>query len=135
MEWEKSLETGIPAIDAQHRRLFSLCDDLELSFQHGLPSNKVQEVLETLHFYTIRHFSMEEKHMRESGYPGLGEQQEAHKEFIKRLQEITTAFQKTGLNTKLANRLKNEMDNWLKDHVLRLDRQFSIYCQTNKTTS
>ena len=41
IKWEKRFELGIPVIDAQHKRLVELCNDLYLTIVRNLSATSI----------------------------------------------------------------------------------------------
>lgn len=127
MQWETKYRLGIPAIDAQHRQIFSFLNELVLAMRQGCSARDVEELLTRIEQYTVRHFGLEEKYMNESKYPGLETQRQAHGYFAHRLAEITAEFRQRGLSSTVVNSLRNELTEWIKRHVTGLDQDFGNY--------
>ncbi|MDR1579872.1 MAG: hypothetical protein LBS35_05905, partial [Synergistaceae bacterium] len=62
MLWSKTLETGIPNIDEQHKELFNQVDILI----DGKNANRHKDVLDYLETYIAKHFADEQKMHAES---------------------------------------------------------------------
>lgn len=58
--WDDSLTTGVPSIDAQHRRLIGILGNVLDAMEHGRSRAEIGRVLEELDRYTAAHFSHEE---------------------------------------------------------------------------
>lgn len=129
MIWSEKYKIGIPAIDAQHKRLFLIIGELQTALQGGLKSSDFERILQTLDQYKTRHFQLEEKYMEESGYPGLAEQQRAHQYFTTRFQELGKELAETGMTHSVVQTVRKELTDWLKEHVTGLDMQFGEYYQ------
>ena len=127
MKWHHEYKIGIPAIDSQHKRLFELIGDLNEGLRQGLKWYQVKKLLTTLDQYKTRHFQLEEKHMKECDYPGLEEQQKAHAYFTKRFAELGKELETNGINADTVRAIKEELVDWLKDHVGGLDREFGNF--------
>lgn len=127
MKWQSEYKIGIPAIDSQHKRLFELIGDLNEGLRDGLKWYQVEKLLTALDQYKIRHFQLEEKHMKECGYPGLEEQQQAHAYFNKRFEELGKELETNGMTADTVQAVKEELADWLKDHVGGLDREFGNF--------
>lgn len=85
VRWDDSLLIGIDAIDAHHRFLVDLLNDLHdvISLRRG--SREVGRVLRALEKYTHVHFRAEERMMEHYGYAGLDRQHHQHQRFEKKL--------------------------------------------------
>lgn len=119
--WDKSLETGHPLIDRQHRELIALVD--------GLTSAQVQsheEVLRVLDHvvdFTLFHFVAEEALMARVEYPPEPTQEmiDQHREFEAYARLRVLEFRR-GEGTSVRP-LQSFLDEWLKVHEFGLDRQ------------
>ncbi len=132
MKWSDEYKIGIPAVDSQHRRLFELIRELNEALQAGLKGSDVEKLIIALDQYKTRHFQLEEKHMKECGYPGLAEQQKAHNFFMDRFKEIGEELGRTGMTPAIVKTIQGELADWVKDHVTGLDMDFGRYYQEQK---
>lgn len=127
MIWSDEYKIGLPAVDSQHKRLFQLIRELNEALDGGLKLVNVERLLAGLDQYKTRHFQLEEKYMVESSYPGLEEQQKAHKYFTQRFKELGEELEKTGITPNVIKTIKGELADWLKEHVTGLDLEFGKY--------
>ncbi len=127
MRWKKEYENGIPLIDTQHKQLFRFSDELQAAIGSGIKPATLKELLVNVKQYTVRHFTVEEKFMADSKYPGLAEQLKAHTAFINRFDEIFNDFNENGLTPPLVNTLKNELTDWISNHITGIDQKFGDY--------
>jgi len=67
MRWTPALATGNAVIDAEHRELIALIDELELA-DVGPSETRIADALDQLTDYAAVHFQMEEKLMRREEY-------------------------------------------------------------------
>lgn len=135
MPWKKSYKIGIPIIDTQHKQLFRFSDELQASLDSGLRASAIKKLLVNIEQYVARHFAMEEKFMTESNYPGLDGQLEAHAAFSKHFDQFLIDFNENGLTPPLVNSMKNELINWISEHITGLDQEFGMYYREHQTQS
>lgn len=127
--WKDQYNTGISTIDLQHRRLFQLIDELQAAIQGGLRACHIESLLAALEQYKTRHFNLEEQYMKDSGYPGIAAQRQAHATFTHKLDELKLDHQENGMSPQLVNTIRSELMAWVQDHVTGLDRTFGRYYQ------
>ncbi len=127
MEWKDEYALGISVVDAQHKQLFRLSGELDQKLSAGIQPEEIDAMLVHMGEYAARHFTMEEKYMAESNYPGLKEQKDAHKAFSALFTELYEKFKKTGPTEEVTATLRMELVNWIKDHVSGLDQRFGDY--------
>ena len=70
VEWSDVLSVGIEEIDAQHKVLVDLVNEMHQAIHQRRGSDAVREILAQLADYTRIHFAVEESLMRILGYPG-----------------------------------------------------------------
>ncbi|HHL32977.1 MAG TPA: bacteriohemerythrin [Desulfobulbaceae bacterium] len=127
MKWNKKYTLGIAAIDAQHKQLFRLSDDLDSALQAGIRTEDLDSLLLQLKQYAARHFTLEERQMADLNYAGLVEQQETHKKFVHRFSELHQQLATDGLSAELINLLQQELSGWIRDHVTGMDQEFGSF--------
>ncbi|MDR2141067.1 MAG: bacteriohemerythrin [Deltaproteobacteria bacterium] len=123
MLWSKSLETGIPKIDEQHKELFRQADVL-------VDQSKADRVESTLNFlkdYVAKHFSDEEAFHRSSNYPKADAHKKLHIEFTGGLKKKVEEFQKSTNKSSIILTINSMVINWLKEHIMRHDKEFATY--------
>ena len=130
MKWNKKYALGIAAIDAQHKQLFRLSDDLDAALSRGIRPQDLDALLIRLKQYAARHFTLEERHMAELNYAGLVEQQKTHEEFVNRYSKLHQQLTTDGLSADLTNLLQQELSGWIRDHVTGMDQQFGSFYKT-----
>ena len=82
MEWTDRLATGISTIDSQHKELFKRINNLVTAIRERRCKSEIDDTIKFLDDYARVHFSEEEKHMRETEYPGLDRQHEDHRQYL-----------------------------------------------------
>ena len=119
--WTSNLNTGIEAIDKQHRMIVDYINQLDDARTCGGKKELVAKVIHNLVAYTISHFNYEEKMLEQAGYPFLKAHQNVHQLFAKRLSEYHERF-KRGEN--ISEELHSFMFNWLFGHIRHDDMDY-----------
>ena len=127
MRWKKEYNTGISIIDTQHKQLFRFHDELQNAISSGLKQSILKELLINVKQYVARHFSVEEKLMADSNYPGLEVQLEAHAGFTSNFDKHFNSFQERGLSPELVNGIKKDLLDWIGKHITGIDQKFGDY--------
>lgn len=120
MTWTWDLESGIPVIDTQHKRIIEFINELDDARQTG-NIDETNHVMEGLLNYTITHFEFEENLQEKAGYPYLKAHRRIHEIFMKKVAEIRTRASK-GEN--VAPELLNLLNGWLISHIKGEDRDY-----------
>jgi len=119
--WDKSLETGHPLIDRQHRELIALVDGLAKAETES--REEVVRVLDHVVDFTLFHFVAEEELMTRVEYPPAltKEMVDQHREFEAYARLRVLEFRR-GEETSVQS-LQSFLGEWLKVHEFGLDRQ------------
>jgi hemerythrin-like metal-binding protein len=124
-EWKPQYSVQIPAIDAQHQRLFALAADLHLAMAQGKGKAILGQALANLVNYTKQHFADEEQFMRKHNFP----EADAHKKQHEKLTEQVIDFQKQFANQKacMTVDLMIFLKTWLENHIARSDQKYAAH--------
>lgn len=108
--------------DAQHQVLFELIDELKSEpFDPG--------IVDQLRSYAVQHFALEEIYMTQLEYPGKAEHIAAHDKFRAELNQMAGA--PDNLDSTLRNSLSLFLREWLKRHVLGIDKKFEAFVMSS----
>ncbi|MDI6713045.1 MAG: bacteriohemerythrin [Anaerosomatales bacterium] len=127
--WDVSLETGVEAVDAQHKRLFALARNLSTcSLDESCDEDTVTDAVYALTEYVTEHFADEEALMRERSYPGLG----PHKSRHEQLAADTMRFVARFFNGErvAAEELAGFLVEWLATHIERDDKALADWLRS-----
>ena len=73
VEWNETLNIGVPEIDYQHRNLVSMLNALAKAIEEGTTDTVLREILDELNAYILTHFAAEERIMERIGYQYMSE--------------------------------------------------------------
>ncbi len=122
MEWDSSLETGIPTIDQQHKRLVALVNELHDAMKSGKGRTIVGDTLKSLAGYTDYHFNTEERAFDSYGYPDAQAHKAQHSQLIRKVGELMIEYAK-GEMTITMDTLQFLTD-WVKTHIRQQDKAY-----------
>ena len=126
--WESSFETGHRDIDAQHRTLLAIVDELESAEAQPHDSHEfILDVLGHVMDFTISHFSMEEDLMQNVGYPAesSAEMVAQHREFTAYARLRVLEFRAGEMDSILP--LQSFLSSWLITHEVGLDKMLAEF--------
>lgn len=104
--------------DTQHQLLFQLIDEIKTD-----PFDR--SVLNKLCLYAEHHFSLEEAYMLQLNYPEREAHLLAHNKFREELRQMLE--KPTQLDDQIRHSLSLYLSEWLKRHVLGIDKQFEAF--------
>lgn len=121
--WDSSYSVKVERFDDDHKKLFSLTNELYEAMRVGKGSQVVQHIAEELKTYTKFHFAAEEEQMAKTGYPALNSHRAEHQELIHTVDKIQKDLKDgiLGQSVEVATLLSD----WLVNHIKRTDQQYS----------
>jgi hemerythrin len=123
ISWDRSLETGEPEIDDQHRELFHRIDQLMAATQDRRARTEVGRLLTFLGDYVVGHFDAEERIMAEAGYPELPAHRDEHRHFVDEYARLFQDYRAEGAGPVFVIKFGNRVTAWLCEHICRTDRR------------
>jgi hemerythrin len=126
--WTELYSVGVERFDQQHQKLFAIVNELHDAMSSGRGQMELKNILDQLIDYTQTHFAAEEKLMREYHYPDLEKHCQRLKELTQQVLDFKTKYDsgKIGLSIQLTQFLKD----WLANHILGEDMQYSAFFQS-----
>ena len=122
IEWSNEISVGIEEIDAQHRVLVDLLNEIHEAIQQGRTIEVTKGIVERLDEYTRVHFAVEESLMRILHYPDYERHKEEHDKLIAQLTDLHSKLDKGkgAIGFELAFFLKG----WLTKHIMEGDKRY-----------
>lgn len=121
-EWKESYSIGVPEIDAQHRRLYHLADELHTAMNGGKSAQVLQQVFTNLIAYTKTHFAAEEAMLQKCRYPDFAAHKAKHDDLTRKVVELQRDYQAgkmmLGIDT------MHFLSQWLLQHIGGTDRKY-----------
>ncbi len=124
-EWMDTYSTGIHSIDAQHRNLFNVAEDLYTAMSNGQGRAAVGRTLDRLVQYTASHFAHEERLMRLHEFPDFVAHKTEHDKLTAQVLQFQTDFRagKVTMTVQLLQFLKD----WLQKHIQGSDQRYAPF--------
>jgi hemerythrin len=116
-----TMATGNAEVDAAHQLLIKKLNELLTLMQAGQGGTKLNEVLDFLERYAVKHFAHEEACMNEYRCPVAGANKAAHAKFIRTFTDIKKRLQKDGPSAMLVLEVQRELGDWLTSHIVKID--------------
>ena len=121
-QWTDEYSVSVLRFDTEHKKLFSLINELNDAMSEGRGRFVVVRVLQELGEYARWHFRGEESAMRRAGYAGLEEHIAEHHEFTGKISEFYAEYGEgqSGIPIDVLFFLRD----WLQKHILQTDRLY-----------
>lgn len=114
--WGNSHAVGIPELDADHRALFRIAEQLYDGINDGTAKDRLAGLLARLGAYTRFHFEHEEALMRRTGYSEYEGHRREHQAFTAMLKELQSRPAEP-------NALMVFLRTWIEEHTCGADHR------------
>ncbi len=127
LEWKDSYSIAIDEIDAQHKKLLAIANELyDLSTGNADNyKNEVSKALKKLTDYTEYHFSYEESFQRKYDYPRTDFHKVQHDQFIQQvnsqIRKLSSPLQADGLA------FYDFLVTWVLSHIAKSDKVWADF--------
>ncbi len=124
-KWTKAHAVYLPQVDAEHRNLFRMAEELHQAVRAGAEAARVEELVRPLLLGIEEHFAYEERLMRSVACPDYAWHKLQHdtaRKRVARLQEEMKAGEPEAAADFLAFTSR-----WLKDHMSLTDRMMASH--------
>jgi hemerythrin len=128
--WSPEFSVGVPALDAQHRKMIDTLNGLLAQPDADLRSAILLDTLTRLTQYAGEHFKDEERLMEAAGYPGIEQHKQKHMEFREKMVECCLAA-RLGVDS-VPRQLVQFLVDWLNHHVLQEDLKYKPFLEHGK---
>ncbi len=125
MTWSDSYTVNSIEMDNQHKKLFTLINDLSDAMSKGMGKEALGSTLAALSDYARVHFADEERALERVKYPDLAAQKAAHAAFVQRVAQLQNDYRagKVAMTIPVMEFLKD----WLTNHIMKVDKKYSTY--------
>lgn len=126
--WRDSYRIGVESIDAQHRELFRMTEELLTAIASDAGPEAYSRILGFLKEYVVYHFRNEERYQAAIGYSGLEAHRREHQRFTRTVLEHEKKMREGGFARSDVKDLAGTLVAWLVYHVIDTDRRI-VYGQ------
>ncbi len=123
--WTNDLALHISDVDAQHKQLINIMNELHSAMSANKSQTIILDVVSRLKDYINTHFSYEENLFDNSAYPKSREHKFIHKTFIEKVDAFEKDL-KSGRVT-VSMEIMRFLKDWLVKHIQGTDRQYAPY--------
>ena len=126
MTWTNEMSVGVEALDADHKKLIGLMNNLHDGMRAGKGRDVVGATLDGLIAYTAEHFAREEKLFAQTGYPAAAAHKAHHDDLVKQALAVQQKY-KSGATATLSLEVLNFLKGWLVDHIQGADKKYGSH--------
>ena len=123
IDWKDEYSVGVNRLDSDHKKLFGFVNKLHEAMKNGQAAQTAESIIKELLDYTKYHFGEEEKLMEKINYPSLSAHKGTHDMFISQVEKLKQEAE-NGMAIFVSVKLVNTAIDWLKDHILQMDKKY-----------
>ncbi len=120
-QWADDMVIDNGPIDADHRHLVDLVNQLHTATSDGRGVEIVGQILEELIRYTSDHLRREEAQMEAVHFPNLEGHRKGHAHFVNSLRQLQQRYEAGHIT--VAAQLSTVLRDWLSLHIRRSDKE------------
>ncbi|MCL1808695.1 MAG: bacteriohemerythrin [Clostridiales bacterium] len=128
--WKDSLLVGVPAIDAEHRKLVKAIEELMEACTKGQGRATIEKTLNFVISYTKQHFGAEERIQAQYAYPGMAAHKQIHANFTATVEGLKKEFDQNGPSVALTASLNKNLVDWLIKHISVEDKKIGDHIRS-----
>jgi hemerythrin len=128
-EWQNEYSVQIVSVDAQHKVLFAISQELYNAMMAGRSKASLAKILDRLVQYTKTHFAHEERLMQQHGYPAFEAHKAEHEALTRRVLQFQEDFEQGRVN--MSVQLLQFLRDWLDKHIKGSDHKYSPFLREN----
>lgn len=130
LEWNDKMLIGIDSVDAQHKQLVGMLNELYAGFRAGTAKSLVGPILSRLIDYTATHFQHEERFFDQTNYPESKHHKMEHANLVKKVLEVRARFE-ADKESVLTQDVMVFLRNWLVDHIMGTDKLYVSHLKSH----
>jgi hemerythrin len=124
--WSDRYSVGIGRVDAEHRKLVDLINELHSAIVEGKQTTVISRVLNGLAAYTLFHFAGEETLMKIYHYPGYPQHKAEHDKLADEVKKLQTDLRG---GKQVTRQVMSFLQNWLIGHIVGMDKKYTAHLQ------
>lgn len=128
-EWNRAMESGNSAIDAQHRQLLEIANRINYLSLSTVQYDQIEEQVNSLIQHIVDHFNYEEQVQKRVGYPEYQSHAAIHQELVVKASELKENYRRGQL--KSSEFFTFMLDDVINGHMIKEDVKFFPYLRNN----
>jgi hemerythrin len=125
IDWQDDFSVNVREIDDQHKVLIAMINALHEAMLANTARDLQRQTVNRMAEYAVKHFALEEKYMTQSAYAGYQKHKQEHDQFTTKTLELQARMDKRGFVLTLE--ILNFLRDWLRDHILKVDMEYSSH--------
>jgi hemerythrin len=128
-KWSKAHAVFLPEVDAEHRNLFRMAEELQQALRTGAEVARVLDLVRPLAVAIEEHFAHEERIMRAASCPDAAWHKGQHDTARKRLADAVADLEAGGRDE--VDEFVDFLGKWFRDHMSLSDRMMAAHVRNH----
>jgi hemerythrin len=128
-KWTKAHAVFLPEVDAEHRNIFRMAEELQQAVRAGAEAARLQEIARPLVVGIEEHFAHEERLMKAASSPDAVWHKSQHDAARRHMDEALAELE--GGNGESAGELVDYLARWFRDHMALSDRMMGAHVRNH----
>ena len=124
-EWSNDLSVNVAELDAQHRQLIGMINNLNEAMKQRKGKEALEKTLADLFVYAQKHFATEEGYFTRFAYPQAMAHKAKHSAFVEKVYDFKEEYEAGKLSLTLD--VMNFLKDWLKGHIQGEDKKYGPF--------
>jgi hemerythrin len=124
-KWTKAHAVYLPQVDAEHRNLFRMAEELHQAVRTGSEAARVSELVRPLLVAIEEHFAHEERLMRSVACPDYDWHKLQHDSMRRKMNQLLDELEEG--DAEAPGRFLESLSRWFKDHCSLTDRMMGSH--------
>lgn len=129
-KWTKAHAVFLPQVDAEHRNLFRLADEIHQAVRAGVEGARISEMVRPFLATIQEHFVQEERVMKAASCPDFAWHKQQHDNALKRTAKFLAEMETGDAEAPMA--MLEYLSRWFKDHVALTDRMMGAHVRNHE---
>lgn len=125
MQWDKTLDIGVAAMNDEHHGLLDIMNELYDAHAAGKQGAAINALVAKLGAACTEHFAHEEAYMQRVGYPGFDSHKLLHTKLLTRYGELAAQMRAGGGKTN--DEFFQFLKFWLNSHIKGVDTKYAAH--------
>ena len=126
LEWNDSLSVHVDEIDAQHKQLVGIVNNVYSLMTTGADGDaQVLGIISDMRAYAVEHFATEEKYMDRYEYPDAPAHKTEHVNFVEKVNEVEEGCRNG--SCPMSMEILNFLSDWLVTHISDTDSRMGEF--------
>lgn len=127
--WNEDYKVNVKIFDEQHQHFFELANKVNNLVESGeSDKQKILTVISEFGDYGLYHLAAEDECFKKYNYEDREAHMKAHEAYREKIKEYLEQTRETDDARKIAEELVYFSIQWLKNHILSMDKQYSSFC-------